>query len=115
MKTMTAKYPGHCLACRQPIERGQRINFFGHGRAEHVLCGTGEPVQGRQIAGACWICGNAAGYFRSLGAATPVWCDACNQVQRAKDAARTVGNVRFNTPDRFDMQVEDNMREACGL
>lgn len=65
MKTMIAKYPGFCRACQQPIERGQSINFFGKGQAEHTTCG--KPAEQRQ------------------------------------------------EPDHFDMLVEDNMRDACGL
>ena len=38
MKTMTAKYPGRCTACGKPIARGEQINFFGRGRAEHAQC-----------------------------------------------------------------------------
>ena len=38
MKTMIAKNPGHCAACGKPIARGQSINFFGRGRAEHTDC-----------------------------------------------------------------------------
>lgn len=36
MKTMTAKYPGQCSACGEPIHRGDTINFFGKGRVEHA-------------------------------------------------------------------------------
>ena len=38
MKTMTAKYPGTCTACGEPIQRGDTINFYGRGHAEHADC-----------------------------------------------------------------------------
>ena len=41
MKTMTAKYAGTCAACGEPIQRGQQINFFGRGTAEHTACRAG--------------------------------------------------------------------------
>ena len=40
MKTMTAKYPGKCAACGGAIERGETINFYGRGHAEHAECGA---------------------------------------------------------------------------
>jgi len=39
MKTMTARYPGTCAACGEPIQRGDTINFYGRGHAEHANCG----------------------------------------------------------------------------
>lgn len=38
MKTMLAKYPGHCNKCGQPIARGDTINWHGRGHAEHYDC-----------------------------------------------------------------------------
>lgn len=38
MKTMIAKYPGTCRACGNAICRGDEINFFGKGHAEHSAC-----------------------------------------------------------------------------
>lgn len=38
MKTMVAKYPGQCRACGEAIKRGDTINFFGRGTAEHANC-----------------------------------------------------------------------------
>jgi hypothetical protein len=109
MKTMHSKFPGTCARCSQPIQRGELINFYGRGHAEHAHHTT-EATPAATV-GPCWICQDPAGKFRNLGAATPVWCDTCHATQIAK--TRTVCNVRF-TPDRFDMQVEDNMRDACG-
>lgn len=40
IKTMTAKYPGTCAACGEPIRRGDSINFFGRGHAEHAECAS---------------------------------------------------------------------------
>ena len=63
MKTITAKYPGTCFECGQPIKRGDSIRYYGRHHCEHASCGEQAQEQ----------------------------------------------------PDRFDMQVEDNMRDACGL
>lgn len=38
MKNMIAKFPGTCAACGEPIQRGDNINFFGRGHAEHAVC-----------------------------------------------------------------------------
>jgi hypothetical protein len=57
----------------------------------------------RRPDGQCWECQSADGYFRSQGAATPVLCDSCHEKRNAPQA------------DYFDMMVEDNYRDACGL
>ena len=36
--------------------------------------------------GKCWRCGDADGWFRSYGPATPVYCDACEAESRAARA-----------------------------
>lgn len=41
VKTMIAKFPGTCAACSEPIKRGDQINFFGRGHAEHAACRAG--------------------------------------------------------------------------
>ena len=41
MRTIIAKYPGKCAACGESIKRGETINFFGRGHAEHVTCTQG--------------------------------------------------------------------------
>jgi len=38
MKTMTARFPGTCKACGEAIHKGDPINFFGKGHAEHCDC-----------------------------------------------------------------------------
>ena len=38
MKTMLAKFPGTCKVCNDPIRKGDAINFFGRGHAEHAGC-----------------------------------------------------------------------------
>jgi hypothetical protein len=35
--------------------------------------------------GDCWACGNKNGYFRSYGAATPVYCDKCQKERQTKE------------------------------
>ena len=62
----------------------------------------------RRPVGACWVCQSPDGFFRTRGAASPVWCDACAARIDAEEKAAIVA-------DRFDMQVEDNMRDSCGL
>lgn len=42
MKTMIAKFPGKCQVCAGRISPGEKINFFGRGRAEHASCGEEE-------------------------------------------------------------------------
>ncbi len=59
----------------------------------------------RRPDGACWSCNDPAGFFRQEGAATPVLCDSCHQQARE----------RQENSDRFDMDVEDRMRDQCGL
>lgn len=90
MKTMIAKYPGHCTDCGKPIEPGQTIKFFGRGKAAHQHCfapNGEERIQDRRAP--CWICGAEDGKFRQMGAATPVWCDDCyaDQGVRGEDEA----------------------------
>ena len=55
MKTMIARYPGRCRACRQAINPGEQINFYGRGTAEHTHCpGTeqdGEEPSGEDFDG----------------------------------------------------------------
>ncbi len=55
--------------------------------------------------GPCWNCKKPDGYFRSYGAATPVYCDACEAEERA----------RKRQPDGFDMAYEDDCARRCGL
>lgn len=87
---MIAKFPGHCPKCNGDIKRGELINFYGRGHAEHAHCGASAEMS---IAGPCWICKDPAGYFRNLGAATPVWCDKCFAAEKEK--TQTVANIRF--------------------
>lgn len=37
----------------------------------------------RRPDGACWRCKSANGFFRNRGAAAPVLCDTCNQLESA--------------------------------
>ena len=118
MKVMVAKYDGTCCECRKPIRRGQQIKFFGRGTAAHGNClaPNGETNPANVVA-PCWICGDSNGLFRQRGAATPVWCDACNERENAK--TKTVGNVRFNASAEdyccSDAAYEDACARACGL
>lgn len=107
MKTMTAKYPGKCRACGEAIERGDIIKYYGrwHG-AEHARCGAVpvagiEQTEARRPVAPCWICHAPEGYFRARGAATPVWCDACNEEQ-------SKGDVRLGTVTILNARNEDS-------
>jgi hypothetical protein len=47
-----------------------------------------------------------------------VWCDACATRIDAEEKAAADARYRERkqqSADWFDMQVEDNMRDACGL
>lgn len=109
MKLLVAKYPGRCRSCSKPIAAGQTIKWFGRGQAEHQYCFQPDgPQPASEVRAPCWICKAPEGKFRQIGAGTPVWCDACYESETAKSKRRF-------EPDRFDLQVEDSMRDACGL
>jgi hypothetical protein len=119
MKTMISKFPGTCRACGGAINRGELINFFGRGHAEHAhACKTQAD---KKPDGACWNCKAENGFFRNMGAATPVWCDQCFAAELRK--TQLVGNVRFSRRDNSsaedaccgDMAYEDACAAACGL
>lgn len=88
MKTIISKYPGQCVDCSKPVEVGVPIKFYGRGRVAHGNCynprGLTEREQAALVRAPCWICNDPNGQFRNLGAATPVWCDACNEKEQAK-------------------------------
>lgn len=106
MKTMTAKFPGTCAACGGSIQRGEQINFFGRGRAEHAhQCGA--PAE-RKPDAPCWICKAPEGFFRARGAATPVWCDACN-AEQCKNDIRTGTTTILNAS-----RIPDSSRSRYG-
>ena len=76
----------------------------------------------RRPVGACWVCQSPDGFFRNRGAAAPVWCDACAaRIDAEEKAAEAAADARYRerkrqeSGDWFDMQVEDSMRDACGL
>jgi hypothetical protein len=72
----------------------------------------------RRPVGACWVCQSPDGFFRNRGAAAPVWCDACAARIDAEEKAAADARYRERkqqSADWFDRQVEDNMRDACGL
>lgn len=53
MKTMTAKYPGTCFECGQPIKRGDAIRYYGRHHVEHSACtdGGGQVADEDEAAG----------------------------------------------------------------
>jgi hypothetical protein len=96
MRTMLAKFPGVCRDCGKAINRGQMIKFHGRGHATHANCfePNGEtPIHERKAP--CWICQNPEGKFRAMGAATPVWCDTCFEVEKDK------GRNRFSSRSTY--------------
>ena len=117
MKTMQSKYPGTCAKCGKPFAKGELINYYGRGRGvEHAhQCRNQQPTAPD---GKCWQCGSPDGYFRNLGAATPVWCESCWQPERKKYAARFAIARQDNSSheDRAcgDMAYEDACAAACG-
>jgi hypothetical protein len=74
-------------------------------------CNPGRPD------GACWDCGDARGFFRGYGAATPVYCDACEKTHReAERAAWAAAKTRCpDDPMGVDTLYEDTCRDQCGL
>jgi hypothetical protein len=60
----------------------------------------------RRADGACWDCKSANGYFRRYGAATPVYCDACQAKHQETERAPYVD---------VDALYEDQCQAACGL
>jgi len=61
-------------------------------------------------------CQSPDGFFRNRGAAPPVWCDACAaRIAAEEKAAADARDRERKAADWFDMQVEDSMRDACGL
>jgi hypothetical protein len=69
-------------------------------------------IEPRKPDGACWDCQSPDGFFRSQGAATPVYCDACFAKRRS--GAGPLGR-NDGACDRTDFDYEDRCRQACGL
>lgn len=116
---MTNKYAGVCsCGARVPARAGSLIGSRGRWQVQCQVCAGPETVAERKPVAPCWICGAADGYFRARGAATPVWCDTCNEKQSKGDlrlGTATVLNAKLFVPDRFDMDYEDSCRDRCGL
>jgi len=119
------KYGGVCRSCGGTVARGAGsiyktggVWLLRCGRCVAVANGTAAPAG---VVGPCWVCKDPAGKFRNLGAASPVWCDACFESERAKTAG--VCNVRFSRRDNSshedracgDLAYEDQCARACGL
>lgn len=110
MKTMVSKYPGTCARCNKGFERGALIVWQGRGRpVTHATC----PRDHDAIVAPCWECKAPEGKFRSYGAATPVYCDACEARIRAD---RPIGdNSSHEDRECGDLAYEDRCAAACGL
>lgn len=64
--------------------------------------------------GACWCCGDARGFFRPEGPATPVYCDDCNKARLEQMANARRGRCD-DDPIGVDRLWEDSCRDRCGL
>src|SRR5207244_3249486 len=91
--------------------------------AADFLCALRRTIDGVEVVSElarsrpCWVCKSPDGFFRNRGAAAPVWCDACAaRIDAEEKAAEAAAIARYRErSDRFDMDVEDRMRDACGL
>lgn len=112
MKTMISKFPGTCRDCGRGVGRGETIVY--HGRGAGITCGRCAGLERDPDAhvAPCWECKAPEGKFRCYGAASPVYCDACE----ARIRPTTLDWKLRHQPviDRFDMDVEDRMAESCG-
>lgn len=127
MKTMISKYPGTCRDCQKPIKIGTPIKYYGRGcGAGHVNCynpdGKSDAELAAEVRAPCWICGDAGGKFRPMGAAAPVWCDACHAKQNTSAPGYGLRHFRPAATSASaedgccsDSAYEDRCREACGL
>jgi hypothetical protein len=115
MRQLYAKYPGTCSTCGEQFPAGTFINFYGRGRAAHFCCPRNLPEN--QIA-ECWECKDPNGKLRNYGAATPVYCDACEaRIRPATFHARLFNDKCSSYEDQpcGNTAYEDACRDACGL
>jgi hypothetical protein len=114
MRTMYSKFPGSCRDCGKAIAKGTLIKYFGRGQGvAHFEC---NPISEHKAP--CWKCGDPDGKFRNLGAATPVWCDACFAVEEPKTFAgkmRRKDNSSAEDACCGDLAYEDACARACGF
>jgi hypothetical protein len=121
VRIMVSKFPGVCRKCNASVQRGDTIGY--HGRGYGISCGKCAGVAPARdpdaIVGACWECKAPEGKFRCYGAATPVYCDACEArirpttldwKLRHPEARKSVRYV----PDATDIAYEDACASACG-
>lgn len=117
MRTMASKYPGTCSRCGKGFERGALIVWQGRGMpVTHATC----PRDHDAVVAPCWECKAPEGKFRSYGAATPVYCDACEariRVNTLDYKLRHPAKDNSSHEDREcgDMAYEDRCAAACGL
>jgi len=109
VKIIYSKFPGTCTRCKAAFPAGEPIHWQRFTGATHVVCPSSRP---ENVTAPCWECQAEGGRFRSYGAATPVYCDACEVRIRARVDAAKIGPVII---DRHDLDWEDSCRDACGL
>jgi hypothetical protein len=114
MRTMYSKFPGSCRDCGKAIAKGTLIKYFGRGQGvAHFEC---NPISEHKAP--CWKCGDPNGKFRNLGAATPVWCDACFAIEDPMTFAgkmRRKDNSSAEDACCGDLAYEDACARACGF
>lgn len=102
---MYAKFAGQCRDCKKPVPKGALISC--------AYC-SGQAIDPAKPVGPCWECKDPRGFFRNLGAATPVRCDACHAKFSVNDFNR---RDHSSHEDRAcgDTAYEDACAQACGL
>lgn len=81
--------------------------------AADFIAALDRKIGPRKPDGACWDCGSPEGYFRPYGAATPVYCDRCQELRRQQ--ARAGGEITTPYVDPVDAAYEEQCRQECGL
>lgn len=91
------------------------IVWEGRGRpVRHATC----PRDHDAVVGPCWECKAPEGKFRNYGAATPVYCDACEariRVNTFDSRLRASMNCSHEDRECGDLAYEDRCAAACGL
>lgn len=97
---MYSKYAGECRTCGESFPKGEPINWSRAGGAVHVVC---PRSRAENQTAPCWDCKSPGGRFRRYGAATPVYCDACEAKNRASQFK--AGNVIIDAPHPDDEEA----------
>lgn len=113
MRIMISKFPGVCRDCGARVQRGAEIAY--HGRGAGISCSACvSPPAVNPVVAPCWECKAPDGKFRCYGAATPVYCDACEARIRPTTFDWKLRNASKEDYPCSDMGYEDRCAEACG-